>query len=61
MGKRGPQPTPTKILQLRGSWRAKKRPANVSQTPLKSHAPAWLDAEAKKIWKAKNRHSAYPY
>jgi hypothetical protein len=26
MGKRGPKPTPTKILSMRGSWRAKRKP-----------------------------------
>ena len=33
MGRRGPPPTPTKILQQRGSWRAKDRDDNEWKPP----------------------------
>lgn len=51
MGLRGPQKTPTKILELRGSWRAKKR-RNTEPVPVHTQleCPDWLDAQAKGIW-----------
>lgn len=33
MGKRGPAPTPTETLKLRGSWRAPERERNAVRTP----------------------------
>lgn len=49
MGKRGPKPTPTAILDLRGSRRADDRP------DLRVHAempepPAWLVGAALEMW-----------
>lgn len=35
MGKRGPKPTPTSVLELRGSWRAKRRKKAGLATPPK--------------------------
>ena len=51
MGARGPQKTPTKILEQRGSWRAgtrKDEPAPSSKLP---RCPSWLDDVAHKEWK----------
>lgn len=54
MGKRGPKPTPTAVLAMRGSWLAKKRgddvtPAKLEATP---PAPARLPEDAAKVWTA---------
>ena len=54
MGRRGPKPTPTALLELRGSWRAKARdgeptPANLDGIP---PAPARLNEDAARIWTA---------
>lgn len=53
MGKRGPQPTPTNILDARGSWRAKERtgepqlevvkPDPTDLIPLSGKAKKWWD------------------
>src|SRR5947209_513230 len=51
MGQRGPAPTPTPILDARGSWRAKGRDGEV-QLPVKAPTcPAFLPDEAKDEWK----------
>lgn len=42
MGKRGPKPTPTKILQLRGSWRADERAGEPEPEPSVPTPPEWL-------------------
>lgn len=52
MGLRGPKPTPTAILEARGSWRAKGR----SEKEVKFHAaslrcPRYMGREAKALWK----------
>ena len=54
MGRRGPKPTPTAVLQLRGSKRATQRrneptPAKLEATP---PAPARLNEDAAKVWTA---------
>lgn len=46
MGKRGPKPTPTKLLAARGSWRAKSRPHEPEPPQAKpacpkGKSPAW--------------------
>lgn len=51
MGKRGTKPTPTKILAMRGSWRANRRPQEPTPPSASPRAPAWLDAEGKKVWR----------
>jgi phage terminase small subunit len=52
VGKRGPVPTPTKVLNMRGSWRAKTRPQEPHALPSeKPPCPAWLDADARKVWR----------
>lgn len=51
MGRRGPPRTPTKILELRDStqvWKRKREPRPVAEKP---PCPAWLDAEARKLWR----------
>lgn len=50
MGLRGPPPTPTSILEARGSWRAKARQGE-PRPPVEAPAcPDFLDAEAKAEW-----------
>jgi P27 family predicted phage terminase small subunit len=51
MGLRGPQPTPTPILQARGSWRAKGRADEVQFERGKPSCPAFLGKEARAEWK----------
>jgi P27 family predicted phage terminase small subunit len=51
MGARGPRPTPTKILQVRGSWRANGRASEPRPRIGKPKCPAWLDAAAKAKWR----------
>jgi P27 family predicted phage terminase small subunit len=50
MGRRGPKPTPIKILEMRGSWRAKGKdePQYPVSVPI---CPAHLNEEARKEWK----------
>lgn len=51
MGKRGPKPTPTGVLKIRGSWRADyARKGEPKATGLPT-LPEWLDEEAKAAWK----------
>ena len=53
MGRRGPPPTPTAILKLRGSPLATKR-RNLHEPkgpPGKPRCPDWLDADAKVAWR----------
>ena len=50
MGKRGPKPTPTPILKLRGSWRGKDRP-DADIEPNVPEMPSWLSPAAKAEWK----------
>lgn len=51
MGARGPQPTPTSTLKLRGSWRAKTRqnePQFAAGVPV---CPKWITGEARREWR----------
>ena len=52
MGRRGPAPTPTPILQLRGSRRVTKRRSELEAKgpPGTPDCPDWLDADAKAKW-----------
>ncbi len=51
MGRRGPAPTPSRILELRGSWRAGKR-GNEPRPPVEAPScPTWLSREARAEWK----------
>lgn len=47
----GRRPTPTKILQLRGSWRAKTRPHEPQVKAERPTCPSWLSGEAKQVWR----------
>lgn len=55
MGRRGPKPTPTAILEARGSWRAKeRRAAGEVEPPLLTAAPRppqGLDRRGRDMWK----------
>lgn len=51
MGKRGPKPTPTKTLKLRGSWRAETRKGEPQPELGLPIMPRTLRAEAKLVWK----------
>lgn len=47
MARRGPAPTPTRILELRGSWRSKTRPGEPKPRRSRPRPPDWLSDEAK--------------
>ena len=47
----GRHPTPTAILELRGSWRAQRRRQEPRPPPDSVPVcPDWLDAEARAVW-----------
>ena len=48
---KGRKRTPTKILAMRGSWLAKTRDREPHPPPLAPRAPAWLDKEARRLWR----------
>lgn len=52
MGKRGPKPTPTSVLELSGSWRAKKRKADGEPRPEPTLCvcPDWVTGAARAYW-----------
>lgn len=50
MGARGPRPTPTSILELRGSRRAKLNRGEPQPAPGLPDPPVWLDAEGLAVW-----------
>ena len=52
MGRRGPAPTPTSILNARGSWRGKARDRKKEPKPAVElpTCPDWLDARAVTEW-----------
>jgi phage terminase small subunit len=50
MGRRGPKPTPTPLLKLRGSWRAETRDGEPSPTTELPPCPAWVRPAARKHW-----------
>src|SRR5438552_1152817 len=53
MGRRGPRPTPTEILKLRGSTLVTERrvKSEAKGPPGKPTCPSWLDANAKGAWR----------
>lgn len=53
MGRRGPAPTPTEILKLRGSSLVTKRRQHLEAKGAagKPRCPSWLDADAKAMWR----------
>lgn len=50
MGKRGPPKSPTKVLEMRGSWRADARGTEPTPPPLTGECPEWLQPLAKETW-----------
>lgn len=50
MGARGPQPTPTSTLKLRGSWRGETRDGEPATEVAAPSAPEWLNGEARAEW-----------
>ena len=52
MGRRGPAPTPTAILKLRGSPRATRRDRKDEPPgpPGRPDRPVWLDDQAREMW-----------
>lgn len=51
MGKRGPKPTPTAMLEARGSWRAGLREGEPKPEPITAVAcPKWLKGPARRWW-----------
>jgi len=52
MGKRGPKPTPTQLLSMRGSWRAKVREGEPQAESGIPACPEWLDDDGRAIWAA---------
>ena len=51
MAGRGPAPTPTKILKMRGSWRADTRPYEPQPEPGVPTCPDWMPDEGKREWR----------
>lgn len=51
MGARGPAPTPTTILEARGSWLPKTRAGEPRLPVERPSCPAWLSREAKAEWR----------
>ena len=53
MGRRGPPPTPTNLLKLRGSPLASKRrqATEPKPDPTRPRCPTWIDEEAKLAWR----------
>jgi P27 family predicted phage terminase small subunit len=50
MGKRGPKPTPTKILQARGSWRGYLNRGEPVPPAGRPECPDWVSPAAWKAW-----------
>lgn len=50
MSKPGPRPTATRVLRLRGSWRANRNPKEPAPEVAKPASPAWLNDDAKKVF-----------
>lgn len=55
MPTRGPKPTPTKILELRGSWLAKTRTHEPKPPATIPKMPQELDQQGRKIWRGLTR------
>ena len=51
MGQRGPAPTPTGVLRLRGSWRGDVNKNEPKPKPGRPVCPKWLSPYAKSAWK----------
>lgn len=51
MAKRGPKSKPTKILQIRGSWRGNIKKDEITPSNKPPTMPSWLSKEAKIEWR----------
>lgn len=51
MANPGRRPTPLKILEKRGSWRAKLNPLEPRPEPGRPSCPKWISPAAKKAWR----------
>lgn len=51
MGLRGKPPAPTRVLEARGSWRAKLNKGEPQDEVALPQCPDWLDEEGKAEWK----------
>lgn len=60
MAKHGPRPTPTHVLRLRGSWRAKRNRTEPQPEVALPEAPPWLSDVAAKVFNdyAERLHAA---
>lgn len=52
MGRRGPAPTPTRLLELRGSWRAETRQGEPTSPPACPTPPSELRRPAKRVYRS---------
>jgi P27 family predicted phage terminase small subunit len=50
MGKRGPKPTPTQTLKLRGSWLVNNRKGEPQPEKSRPNYPDWISDNAKEAW-----------
>ena len=50
MGARGPQPTPSETLKIRGSWYGTSRTSEPTDEVLAPSMPEWLQGEAAAEW-----------
>ncbi len=50
MGRRGPPPTPTRVLRMRGSWRGNRNPREPAPQGTAPRRPKWLDPDAAAAW-----------
>ena len=50
MGRRGPQPTPTAVLEARGSWRAAARKGEPQPKVMVPDCPAWVSDLGREYW-----------
>jgi len=51
VGRRGPVRTPTRVLELHRSWRAKARADEPEPERKRPVCPRWLRDEAKRVWR----------
>lgn len=51
MGNRGPPPTPTKVLKLRGSRRGNMNKNEPEPETGRPKCPSWINTRAKRYWK----------
>lgn len=55
MAGKGPPKTPSKVLEMRGSWRAKTRTGEPKPASNALTCPAYLDDDGKKLWRTLTR------